>query len=163
MDLQDKSHVLETRSQCRENVALWEKDDLQSLFDIICYFNHTQLQTEITSLQHTQAQITFLKRTIPSVAWPLTSRPATNLPQHDLACGCRGYMHRHTHSLFPSRTRACTHTHTYTQIWMLSPCLSLSFLWGFFPTFKCTIFKNESSYSCFVLLKESFSQCCSTV
>lgn len=49
MDLQDKSHILETLSQCRENVELWEEDDLQSLFDIICYFNHSQLQTEITS------------------------------------------------------------------------------------------------------------------
>lgn len=37
----------------------WEKDDLQSLFDIICYFNHTQLQTEITSQRQTEAQITF--------------------------------------------------------------------------------------------------------
>lgn len=49
MDLQDKSHILETPSQCRQNVEPWEKDDLQSLFDILCYFNHTQLQSEITS------------------------------------------------------------------------------------------------------------------
>lgn len=49
MDLQDKSHILETPSQRRENVEPWEKVDLHSLFDIICYFNPTQLQTEITS------------------------------------------------------------------------------------------------------------------
>lgn len=36
-----------------------KKDDLQSLFDIIYYFNHTQLQTEITSQHQTEAQITF--------------------------------------------------------------------------------------------------------
>lgn len=47
------------------------------------------------------------KRTIPSVAWPLTPRSATNLPQDDLACGCRGYVHSHTHS--PS----LTHTHGF--------------------------------------------------
>ena len=50
---------LEASSERRENVEPWEKDDLQSLFDIIYYFNHTQLQTEITSQRQTEAQITF--------------------------------------------------------------------------------------------------------
>lgn len=50
---------LKTSSQRRENAEPWEKDDLQSLFDIIYYFNHTQLQTEITSQHQTEAQITF--------------------------------------------------------------------------------------------------------
>lgn len=49
MDLLDKSHILEAPSQCWENVELWEDDNLQILFDIICYFNHAQLQTENTS------------------------------------------------------------------------------------------------------------------
>lgn len=50
---------LKTSSQRRENVEPWERDDLQSLFDIIYNFNHTQLQTEITSQHQTEAQITF--------------------------------------------------------------------------------------------------------
>lgn len=49
MDLPDKSHIWRICLKRRENVGPWEKDDLQSLFDIIYYFNHTQLQTEITS------------------------------------------------------------------------------------------------------------------
>lgn len=47
------------------------------------------------------------KRTIPLGAWPLTPRPATNLPQDDLACGCRGYVHTHTHT---------SHTHTHVSV-----------------------------------------------
>lgn len=49
MDLPDKSHILEMPSQSSENLEAWEQGDLQSLFDITYYFNHTQLQTEITS------------------------------------------------------------------------------------------------------------------
>lgn len=50
---------LENSSHRRKYMEPWEKDDLQSLFDIIYYFNHTQLQTEITSQHQTEAQIIF--------------------------------------------------------------------------------------------------------
>lgn len=41
MDLQDKSHILETPSQRRENVEPWEKVDLHSLFDIMLFQSYT--------------------------------------------------------------------------------------------------------------------------
>lgn len=54
------ARISESSPQRREkNAEPWEKDDLRSLFDIIYYFNHTQLQTEITSQRQTEAQITF--------------------------------------------------------------------------------------------------------
>lgn len=61
MDLPDSSRAFRSPPLKGEkkNAEPWEKDDLRSLFDIIYYFNHTQLQTEITSQRQTEAQITF--------------------------------------------------------------------------------------------------------
>lgn len=57
MDLPDKSHIWRTLlSREREKK---KKVTFRARFDIIYYFNHTQLQTEITSQRQTEAQITF--------------------------------------------------------------------------------------------------------
>lgn len=138
MDLQDKLHILETSSQRRENTEPWEKDDLQSLFDMMLFQSYTITKWNRIIAAHRGTDNLF-KRTIPSVAWPPDPQAC-----HQSSTGWLGLWLQRLCAQTHTRSLSLTHTHTDAFCMCLTE-LSLVLL----STYKFTIFKNECCDSCF--------------